>query len=70
MKKMSSMSARKHGTRARLAAQKNEWRIHSSCDTRESGLSGERLRTKLTFETNTQAYLWITDRGRAKLVKH
>lgn len=29
-----------------------------------------RLKTKLTFETNNQAYLWITDRGRSRLIKH
>lgn len=30
-----------------------------------------RLKTKLTFESASQAYLWITDRGRSKpLIKH
>lgn len=29
-----------------------------------------RLKTQLTFESSCQSYLWITDRGRSRLIKH
>ena len=37
---------------------------------RATASNAGRLKTKLTFETNNQAYLWITDRGRSRLIKH
>ena len=37
---------------------------------RETASHAGRLKTKLTFETNNQAYLWITDKGRSRLIKH
>lgn len=55
---------RKHGYNAR--------RVHLQLetDTRQAGTPGERLKTMLTFETDSQAYLWTTDRGRSRLIKH
>ncbi|MDE2424580.1 MAG: hypothetical protein KGO96_01545 [Elusimicrobia bacterium] len=29
-----------------------------------------RLKTSLTFESDCQSYLWVTDRGRSRLIKH
>lgn len=33
-------------------------------------VSSTRLKTKLTFESANQTYLWLTDRGRSRLIKH
>jgi hypothetical protein len=33
-------------------------------------LPASRLTTQLTFESASQSYLWLTDRGRSKLIKH
>ena len=54
---------RKHGMKAReAAAEASRFRVNADSD--------GRLKTTLTFETNSQAYLWITDRGRSRLIKH
>ncbi len=53
---------RKHGRRARLT-------MTEETDTRDA-MQGERLKTSLTFKTEHQAYLWTTDRGRSRLIKH
>ena len=37
---------------------------------RTVALSCEKPKNLLTFETTIQSYLWITDRGRSRLVKH
>ncbi len=63
--------SRKHGLRARLeAAQAARFRVNPETDTREVSASGSRLKTTLTFSNSSQAYLWITDRGRSRLLKH
>ena len=63
MKKISTPT-RKHG--------RNAQRVHmqTDVDTRQAGACGARLKTLVTFESNSQAYLWITDRGRSRLIKH
>lgn len=33
-------------------------------------LSATRLTTQVTFESSSQSYFWLTDRGRARLIKH
>ena len=35
-----------------------------------SAAGGERLKTSLVFESSSQVYLWTTDRGRSRLIKH
>lgn len=58
---------RKHGFKARAEAR---LLVQQDADTREAGLSSDRLTTQLTFASDCQAYLWITDRGRSRLIKH
>ena len=50
---------RKHGLAAR-----------SRHDVHEAGQSRARLTTQVTFESSRQSYLWFTDRGRSRLIKH
>lgn len=33
-------------------------------------LPASRLTTQVTFESSSQTYFWMTDRGRSKLIKH
>ena len=56
MKRSLTRTGRKHGTKARA-------------DQPRDSTTG-RLKTRLTFETSNQAYLWVTDRGRSRLLKH
>ena len=60
------MIPRKHGREARLAAV----RARTTCESREGTPAAARLNTHLTYEANCEAYLWITDRGRSRLLKH
>jgi len=53
---------RKHGRQARPT-------MTRETDTRGSA-PVERLKTSLTFKIEHQAYLWTTDRGRSRLIKH
>jgi len=69
MKKHSSIS-RKHGRKALIDLTRKHVRLHNDSDIRQAGLSMVRLKTLLTFETSSQSYLWITDRGRSRLIKH
>lgn len=50
--------ARKHGARARAEA------------AAASGTPMKRLTTQVTFQSSAQCYLWTTDRGRSRLIKH
>ncbi|MBI5630895.1 MAG: hypothetical protein HY921_08430 [Elusimicrobia bacterium] len=54
---------RKHGSKARLAM-REERDIHCS------SWPADRVKRKLTYESQTESYLWITDRGRSRLIKH
>ena len=68
MKKMLIIK-RKHGYKARAALIAR--RLELFCERHlEPAPVGDRLKTVLTFETKAQAYLWTTDRGRSKLIKH
>ena len=68
MKKIAIIT-RKHGYKARAATIAR--RLELFCERHlESAPVGARLKTVLTFESKAQAYLWITDRGRSKLIKH
>ena len=69
MKKNTLPIVRKHGLKARRASAAR-FRFLTESDAREAGPAAERLKTKLTYEINSQAYLWITDRGRSRLIKH
>jgi hypothetical protein len=55
--KKATIPGRKHGYRAR----------EMEC---RPGGPISRLKTVLTFESERNSYLWITDRGRNKLIKH
>lgn len=59
---------RKHGLKARAAL--TGLRRVESGDVREASVPGARRTTRLSFEFNSQAYLWITDRGRSRPIKH
>lgn len=52
--KKTLLTHRKHGLKARLQA---------------LGPS-PRLTTQVKFENSCQSYLWFTDRGRSRLIKH
>lgn len=55
--------SRRHGRRGA--------RMIAKSDTRESSApQANRLKTSLTFRSEHQAYLWVTDRGRSRLIKH
>ena len=41
----------------------------SEIDTRHAAPAA-RLKTSLTFTNEHQAYLWSTDRGRSRMIKH
>lgn len=70
MKKILS-TARKHGyaARAQLIARRLCLQL-SATDVAEPSQTKPRLKTCLTFESRSQAYLWTTDRGRSRLIKH
>ena len=51
---MKKIVGRKHGAKARAAA----------------GGPAKRLTTQVTFQSSSQCYLWTTDRGRSRLIKH
>jgi hypothetical protein len=53
---------RKHGASTR--------RLLGLDDVREAAQAKPRLKTHVTFETSLQSYLWTTDRGRSRLIKH
>lgn len=53
--KKTFLTHRKHGARARQL---------------QAALPGSRLTTQVTFESSCQSYLWVTDRGRSRLIKH
>jgi hypothetical protein len=38
--------------------------------TQLQALPSSRLTTQVTFESSSQSYFWMTDRGRSKLIKH
>ncbi len=59
MKKL--LIIRKHGAASR--------RLHAPDDVREAAQAGPRLKTFVT-QTSSQSYLWTTDRGRSRLIKH
>ena len=54
MKKF-GMTGRKHGFKARQQSMP---------------AMSQRLTTQVTFESSCQSYLWVTDRGRSRLIKH
>jgi len=59
---------RKHGYKARAAA--IEKMVVSEQGSFQQTHAGSRLKTLLTFQSQTQVYLWTTDRGRSRLIKH
>lgn len=60
---------RKHGSKS-PAGLTRRFRLNNDSDIHSAGLSMDRLKTLLTFETDSRTYLWITDRGRSRLIKH
>ena len=60
---------RKHGYKAR-AAMIDRLIVSQEIDAMARPSAGQRLRTMLTFQSETQAYFWTTDRGRSRLIKH
>ena len=66
MKKTPNEKLRKHGLAASLDAKVH---LHREIDI-HSTPSRERLKTLLSFVSDHQAYVWTTDRGRSRLIKH
>lgn len=65
-----AMKIRKHGYKAR-AATIARWLTTTHCETVENAANGgNRLKTLVTFESESRSYLWTTDRGRSRLIKH
>ena len=68
MKKIET--TRKHGYKAR-AAQIGRWLcIQTEKDSSDAPSLGHRLKRELTFRSSSQSYVWVTDRGRSRLIKH
>ena len=67
MKKIAG-TIRKHGYKARAVA--NKLCLRYETEVRERPQLKARLKTLLTFESSSQSYLWVTDRGRSRLIKH
>lgn len=63
-------ATRKHGYQAR-AAVIERWLIQDTSDSiAETCAPTARLKTLVTFESESRTYLWTTDRGRSRLIKH
>lgn len=71
MKKQATIPARKHGYRARAQMISRTLCLqYDFTDTRQAAQARQRLKTQVTFQSGTQCYLWTTDRGRSRLIKH
>lgn len=69
MKKI-DVPLRKHGYKARAATLGSKITPYASEDCSRPLAGVDRLKTLLTFQSQTQVYLWTTDRGRSRLIKH
>lgn len=65
---MKNPSYRKHGYKARQAKIENWLNVESRSTTELA--ARPRLKTSLTFQSAEERYLWTTDRGRSRLIKH
>lgn len=63
-------TTRKHGYAARAREISRLLTLDTPGHVHEAVQSKPRLRTLVTFENSSQSYLWITDRGRSRLIKH
>lgn len=68
MKKI--LPLRKHGYAARAQLIARRLCLQSLPEVTETAQAKPRLKTLLTFESRSQSYLWTTDRGRSRLIKH
>ena len=63
-------TTRKHGYAARAREIGRLLTLETPGHVHEAVQSKPRLRTLVTFENRSQSYLWTTDRGRSRLIKH
>lgn len=70
MKKIQSILQRKHGYRARAALIERRLCLQYQTETHQPCQTAARLKTVVRFESDNNSYLWTTDRGRTKLIKH
>lgn len=63
-------TTRKHGYAARAREIGKLLTLEAPARVHEAIQAKPRLRTLVTFEQTCQSYLWITDRGRSRLIKH
>lgn len=63
-------TTRKHGYAARAREIGRMLTLGTPGHVHEAIQSKPRLRTLVTFENRSQSYLWTTDRGRSRLIKH
>jgi hypothetical protein len=61
---------RKHGYKARAQEISRRLRLSYETNVCETPQNRVRLTTQVTFEKSRQSYLWVTDRGRSRLIKH
>lgn len=69
MKKI-DVPLRKHGYKAREASLEKLVLSPEQGGGYQQTQAGARLKTLLTFQSQSQVYLWTTDRGRSRLIKH
>lgn len=67
---MKKTTTRKHGYAARAKAIGRMLTLETPGHVHEAVQAKPRLRTSVTFESQHQSYLWVTDRGRSRLIKH
>ncbi len=71
MKKTPPSISRKHGHKARVAnlSQWLELNLRAQTETHAPRVA-DRVTTKLSCSKSGQAYFWLTDRGRSRVIKH
>ncbi len=71
MKKTPTAIIRKHGYKARAAAIENRLKLSFNRDAQTHQADcGPRVTTQLACSKSGEAYFWITDRGRSRVIKH
>jgi hypothetical protein len=63
-------TTRKHGYQARAQIIARRLCLTTETEVRETPALKQRLKTSLSYEQSCQSYLWTTDRGRSRLIKH
>lgn len=72
MNKKTTAIQRKHGYKARVnkLSQWLELNLKTQVETHEALVLKDRVTTQVSCSKSGQAYFWITDRGRSRVIKH